>query len=117
MMIPQTILEREDIALGTSGIMLAETIAGTVFLAVCEKLFRSKLQTELARLAPVADPGLVMAKGAANLKSLMAEIYGDDVTKQILVAYSNALGPVWIVSVVLGYGELGSCTTNERASA
>lgn len=102
MMIPQTILTGEDIALGTSVIMFAETISGTVFLAICETLFRNKLISELARLAPTADPALVIAKGAANLASSITSIYGANVTKQILAAYSNALEPVWIVAVVLG---------------
>ncbi|EGX93284.1 Major facilitator superfamily transporter [Cordyceps militaris CM01] len=102
MMIPQTMLKGTDIALGTSVIMFGETLSGAVFLAVCESLFQTRLVRELHRLAPTANPQVVIEKGAVNLKSSMTELYSPEVAAGVMQAYSGALQPVWIVAVVLG---------------
>ena len=102
MMVPQTILKGDDIALGTSIIMFAETISGAVFLALCETLFENALIRELRSLAPTVDPREVIEHGAADLKSAMSKTHSSRVVLQILDSYARALRPVWIVALVLG---------------
>ncbi|KAJ5188373.1 Major facilitator superfamily transporter [Penicillium cf. griseofulvum] len=102
MMVPQTILSGEDIALGTSVIMFAETISGAVFLAVCETLFGNKLLEELDKLSPAVNPAAVVANGVAGLKSAMSEIYTASAVDEILESYAKALQPVWIIAVIFG---------------
>lgn len=102
MMVPQNILKGEDIALGTSVIMFAETISGTVFLAVCESAFQNKLISELLIHAPAVNPAIIVTTGASNLRSVMSEIYGVQIVEAILESYSKALQPVWITAALLG---------------
>ncbi|KAH8647040.1 major facilitator superfamily transporter [Tricladium varicosporioides] len=102
MIVPQTILKGEDIALGTSVIMFAETISGTIFLAICESVFQSKLISELLIRAPTVSPGIVVTTGASNLRSAMSDIYSIQIVEAILESYSKSLQPVWIIAVLLG---------------
>jgi len=101
MMVPQTMLTGEDIALGTSVIMFAETISGTVFLAVSENLLANSLVRELHDLAPLVDPRIIIAAGASQLENKLGTIYDDHTVDLIRQAYSNALFPVWVIGVVL----------------
>jgi hypothetical protein len=101
MMVPQIMLTGDDIALGTSVVMFAETISGTVFLAVSENLFANRLVSELRDLVPSVDPSIVMAAGASELKGKLSELFDAQTVEMILEAYSKALRPVWIIGVVL----------------
>lgn len=101
MMIPQTILNGDDISLGTSVVMFAQTISGTIFLSVCENIFGNQLVHELHVLVPRVDASVIVRSGASHLKENMAEIYGSTTASKILEAYSRALRPVWIIGVVL----------------
>ncbi|KAJ9150791.1 Major facilitator superfamily transporter [Pleurostoma richardsiae] len=101
MMVPQTILTGADISLGTSLMIFAQTISGTIFLSVCQNVFQEKLLHELESRVPAADPAVVIAHGASGLKSAMGDIYPKDVVDGILRAYSDAMQNIWIISVVL----------------
>ncbi|OJJ51246.1 hypothetical protein ASPZODRAFT_87380 [Penicilliopsis zonata CBS 506.65] len=116
MMVPQTILEGEDIALGTAVIMFAETISGTIFLAVGESIFENKLVSELRDHAPTVDPSIVIANGASGLRAAMGEIYGVQVVEEILVSYADALQPIWIITVALGALSLVGAVCTEWVS-
>lgn len=101
MMVPQSILKGDDISIGTSVIMFAETISGTVFLALSESLFENRLVSELHALVPTVDTGVVTANGASNLRENMSKLYNASTADKILEAYSRSLHPVWIIGVVL----------------
>lgn len=101
MMVPQTMLTGEDIAFGTSVIMFAETISGTLFLAVSENLLAYSLVRELHDLAPLVDPRIVLATGVSQLEDKLGKLYDNHTVELIRQAYSNAMFPVWIIGVVL----------------
>ncbi|KAK4158311.1 MFS general substrate transporter [Chaetomidium leptoderma] len=112
MMVPQTILEGDDIALGTSVIMFAETLSGSVFLAVCENVFETRLIRELEFRAPNADPAYVIASGASGLRAAMSQLYDVQTVDNIIESFVAALQPVWTVAVVLAaLSVLGSLAT------
>ena len=116
MMVPQTILEGEDISIGTSVIMFAETISGTVFLSVCQNVFENKLIRELRQRVPTADPRIVLESGASSLVSTMSKLYPQQVVEKVLEAYSKALQPIWIITVVLGSLSLFGAVCTEWVS-
>jgi hypothetical protein len=134
MMVPQTILGGDDIALGTSvvsvnrnvarasvsedkltpaaQVMFAETLSGSVFLAVCENLFETRLIRELEFRAPNADPAYVIASGASGLRAAMSRLYDAQTVDNIIESFVAALQPVWTVAVVLAaLSVLGSLAT------
>ncbi|TVY84250.1 Efflux pump roqT [Lachnellula suecica] len=102
MMVPQAVLEGDDIALGTSVIMFAETISGTIFLAISQRIFENKLIYELFLHTPTVSPSVVIASGVSSLQSAMREKYGAGIADKIIELYANSLQPVWIMSALLG---------------
>ncbi|KAK4235719.1 MFS general substrate transporter [Achaetomium macrosporum] len=116
MMVPQTILQGEDIALGTSVIMFAETLSGSVFLAVSENVFETRLIRELTFRAPAANPAAVIANGASGLRPAMSKLYDTQTVDGILDSFVEALQPVWIIGVVLAALSLVGALATEWAS-
>ncbi|KAK4234060.1 major facilitator superfamily transporter [Achaetomium macrosporum] len=112
MMVPHTILQGEDIALGTSVIMIVETLSGSVFLPVSQNAFETRLLRELKARAPNADPALVIANGASGLRAAMANVHDAQTVGNILDSLVEALQPVWIIGAVLvALSLLGSLAT------
>ncbi|KAI8683363.1 MFS domain-containing protein [Fusarium keratoplasticum] len=97
----QTVLKGADISLGTSAIVLVQTISGTIFLAVGQNVFQAKLLEELSITAPEVDPRLVVSNGVSGLVVLITETYGAAVAKEVLEAYNAALRRCFMVCVIL----------------
>lgn len=93
-------------------VMFAETISGSVFLAVCENLFETRLIRELEFRAPKADPAYVIASGASGLRAAMSQRYDAQTVDNIIESFVAALQPMWTVAVVLAaLSVLGSLAT------
>ncbi|KAK7451905.1 hypothetical protein Landi51_04567 [Colletotrichum acutatum] len=97
----QTVLIGADISLGTSVIVLAQTISGTIFLAVGQNLFQAKLLDELPVTAPKVDPHVVVSAGVSGLSQLITRLYDAATAEGVLEAYNQALRRCFMVSVVL----------------
>ncbi len=100
LVVAQTVLTGKDMALGTSLIIFAQTISGTIFSSVANNIFQSGLVTELSARVPAVDPAIVVAAGANGLVQSMTKIYPQYVGG-ILAAYAAALQKVWVIPVVL----------------
>jgi hypothetical protein len=112
MMVPQTILKGDDISLGTSVIMFAESVSGVIFLAVGENIFYGKLRSELVLHAPNVDPNVVISSGATGLQTEIMDLYDAETVQHILKAYSTAMGSVWVICTVLAsLGLFGAVST------
>ncbi|KAF4815149.1 Efflux pump aflT [Colletotrichum tropicale] len=97
----QTVLKGADISLGTSALILAQTLAGAIFLAVAQNLFHTRLLTELAKQAPQVDANVVVAHGASGLKGLITEKYDAEAALAVLGAYNEALRSTFLLCIVL----------------
>ncbi|KAK0715091.1 major facilitator superfamily domain-containing protein [Lasiosphaeris hirsuta] len=98
--IPQVVLTGPDISLGTSVVIFAQTLSGTVWVSVANNMFNDGLVRELIARAPKVDPHVVVSAGATGISESMGRLYPDSVDK-ILAAYGAALKKVWIMPVVL----------------
>lgn len=97
----QTVLSASDISLGSSLIILIQTLGGAVFLSVSQNVFQSKLLSLLAPRPSGVDPGFVVENGAAGLKDAVERKYGMKAVKVVLEAYNTALRECFLVCVVL----------------
>ncbi|KAK3318185.1 major facilitator superfamily domain-containing protein [Apodospora peruviana] len=100
LMVPQTVLFGGDIAIGTSLVIFAQTLSGTVWLSVANNVFQDHLVHELAIRAPAADPQVVLSTGGSAVAESIRKIY-PELVDQIVASYSDALKQVWLISVVL----------------
>lgn len=97
----QTVLKGADISLGTSVLLLAQSLSGAIFLSVGQNLFATKLLEELKSRAPGVDAAVVVNNGASGLKALITEKYGADAATAVLEAYNIALRQCFLVGVIL----------------
>lgn len=99
----QTVLSDVDISIGTSVMILGQTLGGAVFLCVGQNVFQSRLLDELAIQAPTVDPAIVFAAGAERLGSKLSALFPrDEHTVHVLLeCYNTSLRQVWIIVLVL----------------
>ncbi|KAI9368161.1 major facilitator superfamily domain-containing protein [Aspergillus egyptiacus] len=93
----QTALPLQDIAVGTSVVIFAETLAGSVMVSISQNVFTNRLVGNLGIYAPALDPSVVLNGGATQLDALVPS----DRYDQVLVAYNKSLAETFYVSVAL----------------
>ncbi|KAF3768091.1 MFS general substrate transporter [Cryphonectria parasitica EP155] len=115
-MVPQTVMKGPDISLGTSCMMFAQTIAGTVLLSASQNVFEDNLVLELRRIVPDVDPNVVIGHGASGLAKAMSAIYDSATVHGILVSYNLALTQVWTICLVMCcLGSFGALTVEWKS--
>ncbi|CAH0025758.1 unnamed protein product [Clonostachys rhizophaga] len=97
----QTVLKGRDVPLGTSTVLLAQTLGGAVFLAVGQNVFQSRLVEQLSQKVPNVDPATVLEHGASGLKAAVTTQYGDASALAILAAYNDAIQRCFLICVIL----------------
>jgi MFS family permease len=94
MNVVQTVLERSDIATGTSLIMFVRFLGSAVFLPVAQNIFVGRLASNLQNL-PGINPAQIIDAGATGFRSLVS----DADLPAVLVGYSNAITRSFFVVV------------------
>ena len=97
----QTVLKGGDIALGTSVLILVQTLGAAVFLAVGQNLFQNELVRSLARYAPSVDPVVVVSAGVADIAGAVGDKYGSGAVAGVLEAYNTALRKCFLMCIIL----------------
>ncbi|TDZ30931.1 Efflux pump aflT [Colletotrichum spinosum] len=97
----QTVFQGRDAALATSLLVFLQSLGGTVFLAVAQNIFHSRLISDLHYRVPNVDATVVVEAGASGLLDSMRKVYPDS-ADEIITAYSKALQNVFLISAVLG---------------
>lgn len=92
----QATLPAQDIAIGTSVFMFAQTAGGAIFIAAGQSIFTNQLVKHVAAAnIPGLDPALIPLTGATQLRSLVSPQY----LRLLLIAYNEALVRTWYVVV------------------
>ncbi|KAH9236437.1 hypothetical protein K456DRAFT_1770540 [Colletotrichum gloeosporioides 23] len=99
--VAQTVFKGRDIALATSVLVFLQSLGGTVFLAVAQNIFSSRLVAELRRNVPNVNPAVVINAGASGLVDSMRKTYPNSVDG-IIESYNRALQNVFLIATVLG---------------
>lgn len=109
--VAQTTLTGTDVSIGTSAMVLGQTLGGAVILSVAQNVFQSTLIAELASRAPQVPVGIVTSVGAAKAGSALTALLGADLAGVVVLCYNLALRRVWIVVLVLScvsiFGAIG----------
>jgi len=98
LMAVQTVLDMADVPTGTSVVVFAQTVGGSVVLLVAQNLFTNELLAGLARHAPSVSPAAVLAAGALGVLQGLPEA----VRAGVLLAYSNAVTTTLYVPTAMG---------------
>ncbi|KAK8122054.1 hypothetical protein PG984_010724 [Apiospora sp. TS-2023a] len=103
----QTVLSKEDVAVGTASVVAAQSLGGAVFISVGNNVFQARLRAIIAgdHLEGI-DIDAVVAAGATAFRNLVpkAEL------EQLILDYNGALQTVFLVAVPLaGLAFLSTC--------
>ena len=93
----QTILPIDDIPIGVSLMVLAQTLGGTIGLSAADTIFTSSLTSSIAKSMPQFDQGKALDTGATSLQKLIPPEY----LKTVLTLYNRAVVKTWYLSLAL----------------
>nr|ABR28367.1 putative efflux pump [Xylaria sp. BCC 1067] len=93
----QTVLDINDVPIGTSVIAFMQTLGGALFVSVGNNVFNNKLIEELAHRVPSIDPRIVLSAGTTNLQKMLPA----DLLPAVILSYNNALTTAFIVATAL----------------
>lgn len=115
LMAAQTVLELNDIPIGTSVINFSLTLGGALFISVGQNIFTNRLLTNLASSVPGISSALVISTGATSLKEVVAGIDPGSVSR-VLEAYNGALTSTFYVSLAMAcFSVIGALGTEWRS--
>ena len=93
---PQNVLPRADVPLGMALVFFMQQLGGSVFLAVSQNIFSSRLVNSLSGIAGL-DAETIVNTGATALRTIVPS----DQLKTVIHAYSHALTLVFILTAAL----------------
>ncbi|KAJ2992653.1 hypothetical protein NUW58_g2094 [Xylaria curta] len=93
----QTVLDINDVPIGTSVIAFMQTLGGALFVSVGNNVFNNKLIEELGHRVPSIDPRIVLSAGTTNLQKTLPA----DLLPAVILSYNNALTTAFIVATAL----------------
>jgi MFS family permease len=92
----QTVLKKQDIAIGSALMMFAAQISGAIFVPVGNSVFENHLVKRLAGIKGV-DANLVLDTGATEIRNVVEK----EVLGVVLGAYDGALTRVFLVAAIM----------------
>ncbi|MCJ1357739.1 MAG: hypothetical protein MMC33_007735 [Icmadophila ericetorum] len=92
----QAVLKQKDVATGISVMFFAQSLGGSIFVAVAQTLFDNDLLTKLSQIANI-DPQAVLSAGATGVRDIVSP--GELPT--VLFAYNEALRRSFYVTVAV----------------
>jgi len=77
-----------------SVLMFAQTIGGSIIIAIAEAVFSTTLNSSIRKYAPGVDPADVVAAGAGNFR----HVFSEKVVEGVILAYNRAVNHVFYVA-------------------
>ena len=96
-LVAQNVLPRADVPLGMALMFFMQQLGGSVFLAVSQNIFSSRLVKSLSGIAGLDVEAIVNNTGATALRSIVPS----DQLQVVIHAYSHALTRVFILTAAL----------------
>lgn len=97
----QTVLNPEDIPVGTASVMFLQTLGGAIFIAVGQAVFQNGLQAGIRVYAPKVNPSTILNTGATEMRHVLATLGQLDQLDGVIKAYMDGLRDTYRVSLAL----------------
>jgi hypothetical protein len=88
----QVVLSKNDLAVGNSIMLFAQTIGGALFISFAQTIFSNQLKPALANFAPEVNAEAVLGVGATNFRKVVDE----GSVEGVVLAYNLALTTVFV---------------------
>lgn len=93
----QTVLDIDDVPMGTSVIVFVQSLGGAIFVSIAESIFVNKLVAYLQAVFPGMDPKTIFTAGATQLRSAIPK----ELLARVIRGYSDALTRTLLMSAAL----------------
>ncbi|KXT06987.1 hypothetical protein AC578_7252 [Pseudocercospora eumusae] len=118
----QAVLPNEQVAEGTAIIIFIQTLGGSIFIAIAQNVFNSKLQANIISSGVPLNPGLVLSEGATGLVDAvpaqylapLRKAYNDAIINTFYVALASACLSI-VGSVLIPWINLKNVKKTETA--
>ncbi|KAJ5741185.1 major facilitator superfamily domain-containing protein [Penicillium malachiteum] len=97
----QTVLQPEDIPVGTAIVMFFQTLGGALFLAVGQSVFQNGLIDGIHKYAPDVNPTVIVGAGATEMRHTLTTLGQLDQLDGVIRAYMAGLQDAYRVSLAL----------------
>lgn len=113
LLVSQVAVPIKDMPIATTLLLFGQTLAGAVFLPVCQSVFQNQLVSNLHDYAPDANYNDILESGITGLRKVVSSeqlpsvltAYNKALTQSFYVAVAmsslSILGPVWLDRVSL----------------
>lgn len=95
-MAAQTVLPRDDVSIGASLMLFAQTLFGAIFVSIGQNVLDNQLVSRLSGIMPITA-GQIEAAGATGLVKLFPEEF----RPMVLGAYNDSLRQCFIVGLIV----------------
>ena len=93
----QAALDTKDVPIGTSAVMLLQTLGGAVFVSIAQSVFSNELAQDIRERLPSLNPAIVLNAGATNLRNTLSK----DLLPGVILAYNKALTKTFLVAACM----------------
>lgn len=97
----QTVLNPEDIPVGTAIVMFLQTLGGAIFIAIGQAVFQNGLQAGIRVYAPKVNPSTILNAGATEMRHILATLGQLDQLDGVIKSYMDGLRDTYRVSLAL----------------
>ncbi|KAF2129392.1 MFS general substrate transporter [Dothidotthia symphoricarpi CBS 119687] len=113
LMVVQKVLPLDDVPIGSSLVMFAQTIGGSIFVSVAQAIFTNNLSYGLQKLDIGLDASAVVNGGITTITNGLT----GDIKLVVLRVFNDALTQSWQVTVVLSCASfLGALAIDHRST-
>jgi hypothetical protein len=97
--VAQTVAPPPSISVAISIVSFAQTIGGTIFIAIAQTVFQHGILQGINTRAPQLDPRAFLQNGATNINEVLAASHHEDLLQQVLESYTDGVRNVyWVVT-------------------
>ncbi|KAK6330809.1 hypothetical protein TWF718_003008 [Orbilia javanica] len=97
----QTVLQIDDVPIGTAIIIFFQTLGAALFVAVSQSIFSNGLKHGLQEYLPDVSPGIFIFSGATEIQKVLANIGKPDKLEDVRRAYMVGLNNVYKLALAL----------------
>jgi hypothetical protein len=108
--VAQTVAPPPSISVAISIVSFAQTIGGTIFIAIAQTVFQHGILQGINTRAPQLDPRAFLQNGATNINEVLAASHHEDLLQQVLESYTDGVRNVyWVVTSCAAVALVAAC--------
>jgi hypothetical protein len=108
--VAQAVAPPPSIPVAISIVSFAQTMGGTIFIAIAQTVFQHGILQGVNTRAPKLDPRSFLQTGATNIQELLAASHHEELLQQVLKSYVDGIRNVyWVVTACAAVALVAAC--------